>query len=1098
MGIRNIAEIKAELIQNISVKDGDTMTFKDVFNIIFADKTNFTTDYTEWLSTNAIQKDKRTTTQGGGSSAPQNRTVKRNKKKWFITSLMDPANDWSEEADKTGDPDLVLAGSSLVLAHNIMDVDYPSQLNREEVHYVYNVQINNGTKLNYAKTDSDGKLTIDDAGTSKDAGDDDGNKIASPRSGMYSKSVENAETVSSTNSDDTKRVYTNTLTPMVDGGPADLCANYTPNIWSDADTNTSTTLQQYYDELFDGSIIHRGTISQENATATAKDVLVGSVMSKFYLRKNQPFSLKFDLTETSENAVQRKRKRNTIYNPDPTNASSDIIQSTLKLFGSEGLAPILKDDLSDNSSIIIEWGNRAKDGSSFKYALVFYYATDRWALYKEVPVTATENPTYIYALLAGPTQLKGIDSTVGGTITIYPIGNELILTKKISGQPDDEAENSVTFRLDEPILCGEGKIQLYFYGAENTKFTFFPIYHRAIGYLASDVKNFNKIIPDENKKVNLDYIGKVGLNHLTGDGTISFPDKNDSENMYQYLAPCQLRWEHKTIGETGGGWFSSYFSEQQQGEQEIYYIGFMSNKDYLVISRDDDKTINVDKESINRLNRYYSPGLYAGELFIFPEYIEVNLVPDGDLNLDYIKSASISQTVEGYTGSITLYNRAMDAKAKTGTYTDDYRIKGVKPIKISARIKSDDTGIASFGGITSEAGDATSADYNRLFTGYIVNRNFSRSGSDANSSVVELPLEDNTLRAKDTYAMDLPVFDGYCHLAAFYYLAKYAGYLDDEIVLYQNPYKETDRYRLVDHLIGAGEGFLGDCFDGHTKGFPRTTLLRPSNTYLSGSGYPTTTDGTDTSNVESIGIAGENLHACLPINGIHEAPNYMFQMGTSIWDCMRELTEFSGFYLFANNWGSLVYAPPEITLSPYIDFEFSEMPGDDRFENISDFNEIITNLSVNNPTDEIRNVVITQGLVIGPDGEKLSPLVSIKTQDGWPNNIKDPTYIPWLRYLIQRNPHWNDPKRMQWNNAQMFDRVSRERAFGAWSAWGRALYPYQTFKISETHNNETGANQQKFIASAITHSFSADDYKWNISIEGEKYESKFKFSPHVS
>lgn len=1101
-----------ECIPTIQVKVGETTTQKDIFSNIFSNPTNYAMDEDEWAKTNTRRQNSRQTgIQGGPAAKPIGTRPNQEVKKFWISSATDSSDVDNINTKKAGKktPDLMLLGNAIVLTPAILNPTkadvYPSQLNKSDFFYDINCQgLDGKPKLAYPQ---DGQYRC----------------FSPTRTGDWSKLLAVAEPVRRINQSSELRVYTHTTNdnskrPNRTG----LAQKYTPNIWSTADVSenpggqdSAFPIQQFFSEIGATGFISHDTFSRctddlaqyqgTNANSPNKIYPISSIISKFYLKKNQPLSISFDLTKISTSKNKSYLDKSVIVNTTGTAEASlgATLQKNLTLLNGTEMSAIFDDDKLDGNILVIVWGEYNKNAGTSQYALAFHHKTQTWTLYKLVEgnpptfngsgqpqsTTNTSKIAYTYSAIGMPQSIPSIRNGGKFQLMIYPLGNQLIVSNGSPNQYNDKDKKELAvFNLGEDSIIGEGRIKIYFYGDHGTTFKFLPVYHRPAGECVSNVKNLD-IVSAESADIfaNLDYAGKVGLERPAGSTQswvqFSFPNSNDTEKLYDYLENSLIQLKDYNPETANDNIIGGQFYDSNRKTKRCYRFKLISNENYGTTKRTSYQNTNSatvtdqDAEDLNRLFRQFSPIVYTAELNTIPLPKEVNLISNGDVELKYVKNISISQTVESYSGSVTLYNRQMDPTKREGLYTNDYRIKGVKPIKISARIKTNEDGIAGASNLTNEGADETSGSWQRLFTGFITDHKYSRAGADANSSVVNLTLEDASIRAKDVFAVNLPIFDGFCHLAVIYWLARYAGYNDDEIMLWQNPLKEDDKIRLVDALEGDGLNFRGECFNGHVRGFPRGDFSRPGG---------------------SQNIAGENLHACLPLGGFFDQPNYMFQMGTPIWDCMMEVAEFSGFFLFANNWGSICYTPGEYAVSSQTNYEFVEQPGDPTQLSETAFNEVRRNLEVNHPTSEIRNAVISQGLMVAGSSLEICPIVMVQRQDGWPDNVTDPTYIPWLRFAIQRNPHWGDPSRLKWNNDQLFYRISRQRNFANWSAWGRGLYPYQTFQVNETHLQETGVNGLKYIASAVTHTLNADQFTWEVSIEAEKFEDEYKYSPHVA
>lgn len=290
-----------------------------------------------------------------------------------------------------------------------------------------------------------------------------------------------------------------------------------------------------------------------------------------------------------------------------------------------------------------------------------------------------------------------------------------------------------------------------------------------------------------------------------------------------------------------------------------------------------------------------------------------------------------------------------------------------------------------------------------------------------------------------------------CHIAAMYYLARYAGLDDDEFYLYQNPVTGQGT-TIASLLTGNSQIMQGGCFEGHVN-----QSLTPNQQ----------------------GISSDYLHMRLPMALIMagDSPNYAFQMGTPIWSCMEEIRSFTNWYMYFNNWGNLVYGPPKLIVDN-INQTFKEVA------DCGDFNEITRNMNVEYNTADTRNYVFLQGLTwlgpkIGtPGGEKgqWSPHISVGAKEGWPNDQTDFAHCPWRRAAFMRNPKWEDVRLLQLAASEMLRRSIRYRGVENFESWGHPeLFPYHVITIDESGRDETGVDGMDVVIAAHNLSINASD-----------------------
>ncbi len=379
---------------------------------------------------------------------------------------------------------------------------------------------------------------------------------------------------------------------------------------------------------------------------------------------------------------------------------------------------------------------------------------------------------------------------------------------------------------------------------------------------------------------------------------------------------------------------------------------------------------------------------------------------------------------------------------------------------------------------------------------------------------------------EETYDISMPsvhafyangVYTHNCNLAVMYYLLRDAGYQDDEILMFQDRLDPTKQVTLRKVLEDAGsdpDTFSGGCFDGHVDGFPNAV---PALNNLPGG--------------ISIKVPGPIIHATMPLAGFSDNPNYMFQMGQNTWECCQSTREFTGFYLYPNAFGNMIYQPAEVALlinspsaaSPQADHTSAEAitgggPSRVRFKffeisrrmksgeiEATAYSQYQRKLNAVMNTQESRNALAIVGLL--PIEERNGVITDwaahITTKKLAEGNIEEAidsqAFAPWLKWAIIKNPHWNNAKYNQYLSEQYFARLTRPLVDVSFSAWGQeGLFAYEVIELDESIMNETGIDQCLIVVTSITHQLDAAARTWYSDIQGELIETDtFDFSPHV-
>lgn len=718
-------------------------------------------------------------------------------------------------------------------------------------------------------------------------------------------------------------------------------------------------------------------------------------------------------------------------------------------------------------------------------------------------------------------------------IVVYPLGNILYV---YSGTLSTEAtlkRHYAAFTFPDPVDVPSGPIILNFKCGKG-KFNFSPVVHNASGTITSPFIGL-PFAPD-NTIFNPCYVGKFGVG--ARESPISFPEDNDRNKVFSYLKDSSIEYAFTSVSEkiytytltinpnrdnaTQEALISELEKTYQQGMRdietsiatnqanvkngsitasqavtnigatvqttaaamldksnqnlsqlfrnlqvpseptslingiEVDLLGILetasnqlSNGSFTAAGSTMGKVTTKAKNALKKSTTYqkivkanqniYSPAVFFSQVIFKKDLEDVNMSPNPQIENSDVMQVTVNQAVESQTATIVLNNRNFcgtgdDSKGRYTYIPGMNNFCGVKPVQIKIGYKGEQSG----------------AKLPIVFTGYITRRNYSRAAS--NQSIVTCTCEDASKKAKEQFAVNLPFFDGWCSLAVMYYLAKQAGYADDEILLDQDPRTGT-KTRIRDLLVGDPDTFTGGCFDGHVNEDP-----------------------------PGIGdLAGSYLHMTLPLASVFakEEPNYNFAFGTPLWTCMQRVREFNNFYLYANNFGNIVFGPPKKVVKE-VDFEYREVD----IERL--YNEYQDRLDVDYDTSDTRNMVFMQGQTfvgnINAAGkESLGqwvPHIHIKRKPNFPNDIGDHSFSPWIRYAFMRNPKWEFPSLTALAAEEIFRRLVRLKAQESFSAWGNSgLFPYDIITLRENLANETGIEGTDVIIAAHTLSVSSDNFQ---------------------
>ena len=785
-------------------------------------------------------------------------------------------------------------------------------------------------------------------------------------------------------------------------------------------------------------------------TSNSDKNFMSKLHSSFQIEKNQPFCIRMIMAEPPSDWQQRISSIIKLTDP------GDFIQPTGFKGAWEKIYPIPFDAASDTATFI-HWGDSGnKDIDEF--VLAFYRQTKRVSLFKIIDSNVKLVDTQSLPAKTSLSSSKGFDTT----LFIYPIANQLILADSIALDQLETKHRSVTiFDFERPLNIGPKKTNIdivtYLGSAE---YEFLPVYHSLNGTFQSPFTS----IPDQSGiAIVVDHEGGVGADASGNPGSGIFkypvPDPDDSSQTFSFLKDTMIQ------------------AEVVKGAHNntAYRLTLTSNTSVL-----------GQNQFVDRFKCKFSPRIFRVEMRTKSILIGCELKPNPQIEPNDVISIQVTQSVEGSHATVVLNNRFASCpdsgSDRTFNLFKTTSLRGIKPLTISFGIPLKDSFSRNPDEISRDTGAAVNFEIPQ-FKGFMTKKQYQKIGS--NKSTVTLNCDDVATRAKETYAINLPIYDGWCHLAAIYHLAKECGFDDTEIYFTQDP-RTGDGRLLRTVMQGSVATERGGCWAGHAG---KTDSELPSEGDSFGQSIP-----------------GVQTHFILDLPAFRQEPQYMFQMGTPIWECMHEIAKVSQWFLYVNNWGNLVYGPRSVQLRPtnIVFKEASNQPGK--------YDEIIRNLEVTVDSSMVRNGVMVTGLSAGAQDAGLplyGPLIAVRKQTPFPTNAKSDAFIPWMRWWIERNPQWNDANRINANIELMFERSQRPRIFTSWTGWGRTdVYPYDIVTIDESLSNETGINQKQFIITQVQHRISADEgYVFNTSFEGEfvgenpsvggYLNPNGEFSPHV-
>ena len=869
----------------------------------------------------------------------------------------------------------------------------------------------------------------------------------------------------------------------------------------------------------------------ETMYAGMKEGIRQEIKSVFKLKKNQPFFIRARMHKMSE---------------------AQLGYASSSTFGKNDWMQFYPDEKAKHTAVEIEWGGKESDGTNDVFKLIIRADGQNGVeLYKK-------DEKKDWAIVGSPECLPvvatGEESEAGyKEITIYPLGRDLIICAGIPSTQSTIEKRYLRWSFNRFVNIDESTVNVNFYGGE-TYFGFQPICHVQEGSLISPPVSCSFNVTANNSVeagrfyLKVDYEGKFAHDHYgavssteeiqlplptqedegtagSGGGTVNMQKggkqakRGKKEPFFGYLGEFSSlsKQIHRNVGGQATDEDVSTFYDKAKNKGSVADNQFKYQVKLKARTGEGfnvGPTMSQGTSGLSATNRIYSPAVYKVELHVDPPIIRVDMRTNIPILNEHVKEVVLKQGVQSLGGTVVIWNRRSCDDRNGGIYTlslsnpNNKGFSGVKPITIS-------------GGIIN--------NISKQFSGYVTSRSYSRPSPA--ESYVTLELADASKRAREIMAVNLPIFDGWDHMCAMYYLGKECGFIDDQLLFYQNPRNENDKITLKQVIESGG----GDCdtrqgggWAGHVPKFPQS--IGPASRVCK--------------------LPPSSIFACLPCNAFREQPAYMFQMGRPIWDCMNELRNFSGWYLFPNHFGNIVYSPAEAILGiqnsragqgsggdfqrwtdagggnedghsldmnygagvsasktetpPKQVMEFGEVSGGKMGGAVDPlaFDQYQRNLSVTYGTDHVRNAVMAMSMIqSGEDPTnpvKYTPITVIEKQKGWPYNVDDPSYVPWPRWIIARSPYWNDLARLQSNTKQRLARAIMPRATPTFGAWGHAgLFPYDIVRLREDQADEVGVDGVQFVIQEVTKKWDGVSKLFSMDVSTEFVDfNVFEWTPH--
>ena len=445
-----------------------------------------------------------------------------------------------------------------------------------------------------------------------------------------------------------------------------------------------------------------------------------------------------------------------------------------------------------------------------------------------------------------------------------------------------------------------------------------------------------------------------------------------------------------------------------------------------------------------------TPYVFATKADTGPILTDVNHSFDWSIASDRFMGGQLTLNTREGTGSIILSNYDGMFNGMTGYIN----------IAINAGYNMINTNISGGGGYIPpqiEIGSASipqGSDLQRLFTGYAYDPTFSRTS--AGMSTVTLQLVDPSVIMKETFAWNLPIYDGTCIYWAMYDICRRCGFtLEPDnsgmpaVLAWQDPNDASNYITLLDMI---GESDWGLC---------------------------------------QMGLCD---HVILDQGGWHADPIYKFEDTTKLWDCLHNISDqFKRHWIYFNNWGNLIIFDPLELSSQFVSgYEFKEIIGqsDLALPYANQFHD----LSMKWPGSQTRNAVAVWGMDINElySGRNPYRMTTFKYDLA---NGDEMNYRPWYNHAVMKNAKLN-PSQINAIAKDLTYIVSRPRPTISFATNGNSfVFPYHIVTVNES-SGEPGCqpilcdyNQSRLVSwriTSVTHDFTdAENKRYNCHWEAE-------------
>lgn len=224
----------------------------------------------------------------------------------------------------------------------------------------------------------------------------------------------------------------------------------------------------------------------------------------------------------------------------------------------------------------------------------------------------------------------------------------------------------------------------------------------------------------------------------------------------------------------------------------------------------------------------------------------------------------------------------------------------------------------------------------------------------------------------------------------------------------------------------------------------------------------------------------------LSIPGPNVPPSYMFPLGKSILECIREIATHAGAWAYVDHLGVFNYIQMNQQYGELVE-TFGEAPQRGRY------NEWLA-LGSGRSSEEVRNAVIVIGMSCA-DENLTGPVMAIRTDNGSQvGHYLGNTLLPWLRWLVYPDPKINNAGVATKVAEQLWQNNNRLKINATGKVWGHPkLVPWKKILINQEIDHIGNPGGPWRIISA-NHHLSMNPTEYYCTLEVEWVDPRYSYA----